>query len=187
MRGCQKWKSQVSSGRLQRQLEHAFKDAAYPQKKQFARYEFVFWIVRKICDRVVVNGSEESGAVLTALWERGGFDWEAERIESFTWRFMRNAQLSESQRLTKHSPIAESLEYGEEGWVLPDGHHSSPEVCAQASEARGLLLLLPTRSREALEILIDGGSPLDVATEFGVTPWEAVEIIKQARYEVTRL
>lgn len=71
--------------------------------------------------------------------------------------------------------------------VLYEPNFASPAVACEASMAMDRVRLLPDRQRNAIMILADGGSALDVAKKFGVPPWEALQIISEARDYVDRV
>lgn len=56
-----------------------------------------------------------------------------------------------------------------------------------AHVALSLAMALPDQQRDGLLILAGGGSPIDVATELKITPWEAIRLIKEARENVHRV
>lgn len=55
------------------------------------------------------------------------------------------------------------------------------EIEYDAGVARRLMEALPDEDRAVLEILVDGGDALDVATELRMKPKQAIQAIRRAR------
>lgn len=61
------------------------------------------------------------------------------------------------------------------------------ELRIEAGEALALAKALPTKQRDCLLIMADGGNPFDVANDMGMKPWDAIRLIKEAREYVHRV
>lgn len=147
--------------------------------------------VRKVADIARIGDDEVVGDVLLYLVTNDGLDWPLERIRACTWtriRHYRSARFKRSLREVRDERISE-FDDGDDlsSFALLLSRYSSPEVCCEAGMALSLLAKIPEQSRAALAILIDGGSPIDVAAEMGVSVPLAITLIKEARLFVHRV
>jgi DNA-binding CsgD family transcriptional regulator len=137
-------------------------------------------LVQAICSRRLVHGEDISGDVLWSLYQKRGFLWEDWRIEAFAIACVSRAGKGERRVFeveTGASADQDPCDYRS----LLHSRIVDPETAVEASFAMERVLRLPDRQREAILILADGGSPLDIASEFGIKPWDALALISEAR------
>lgn len=137
-----------------------------------------------------VQADDVASDIILALLDVGGFNWEEDDIERFCRKkaaYMVLQYLGRRER----SECEFSVE-GDDGTLSPiltvlAVERAMQETILEAKEAASLLPLLPNAHREALEILCDGGNPIDVAEELNIRPWDAIVLIKEAREYIRRV
>lgn len=153
------------------------------------------WVVQ-IVTRIVgtkagegfVTADDVVSDILLKLLDAGGFSWEEKDIEDFCRRKASYAVLRYLRRKERNE--CEFSNRDGEGFdiiSIAGTHPARQELAFEAQEALGLLRALPSQHRAALEILCGGGNPINVADELGLTPWDAVRVIKEAREYVHRV
>lgn len=161
-----------------------------PTAKRTSKEE---WVLRCVARAVGTKGNfvtadDVASDIILELLDAGGFNWEEEEIERFCRKraaYMVLRHISRRER----SECEFSLQDGEAFNIfnIVAVQRSMQDTVVDAHNAADLLPLLPTQHRAALEILCDGGNPLDVAEELGMTPWDAIVLIKEAREWIGRV
>lgn len=125
--------------------------------------------------------------ILLKLIDAGGMRWDAEQITEF-------CQSEARKILTKHFWRVEKpeAEFSNEDFIQSVLDTRSHQIAMQelifiARESAGLVRALPTPHRLALETLIDGGNPVEIAEEQGISVAHAITLIKEARAYVSRI
>lgn len=140
-----------------------------------------------------VQADDVASDIILMLLNAGGFLWEEEEIERFCRKKAAFMVLKHMARREKSE--CEFTVDGEDGELPPlldilAVERAMQETIFEAHAAASLLPLLPllpNKHRQALEILCDGGNPIDVAEEMGLRPWDAIVLIKQAREYIDRV
>lgn len=138
--------------------------------------------------RGFVRADDVVSDILLELLDAGGFDWTEEEVRSFCFKrshFMVRAYLAEREvsacELSKDSNYSDfdGGSYADQfiKGIYPPRQH----LQAYANQMRKCLFALPDHQKKALLILCDGGNPIDVSEELGVTPALAITIIREAR------
>ena len=153
------------------------------------------WVIRRVTEIVgtkagpgFVRADDVASDIILMLLDAGGFLWEDEEIEDFCRRKAAYMVLQYVSR-RERSECEFTFENGEAMRIVDlasfvPAHQMT--IC-EAREAEGFLRAIPKQQRQALEILCDGGNPIDVAEEMGVTPWAAIALIKEGRDYVGRV
>jgi hypothetical protein len=124
--------------------------------------------------------------ILLDLLNAGGFAWGRDEIQSFckkraTWvvhKYLYRQEIAECE-----FGVSEP-DYDGEVFSMENLGGSVPALqplVVDCNTWRQRLKALPDKQRLALEILCDGGNPIDVAEELGVKPWEAITLIREGR------
>jgi hypothetical protein len=156
------------------------------------------WVIRTVAQAVGAKASRNyvgtddiASDLILELLNIGGFSWDNEEIVAWCRPRARWAVLT-------HIARRERPECDFEMEKLYDGEVSGSieimtciaapqDVCFDAHRAQALVRALPRKHRTALEILCDGGNPVEVAEEMGVTPWAAIALIREAREYIGRV
>jgi hypothetical protein len=129
--------------------------------------------------------------ILLELLNVGGFSWDNAEIASLCRKkcaYMVLAQLG--RREISSCEFKSENDDGSPINALQDViaiKRANQELAFEAMQAAALLAMLPDRHRMALEILAGGGTPLDVAQDLNVKPWDAIVLIKEARQYIDRV
>lgn len=167
-------------------------DAPAPVRKKISREQWVINLVTRIVGTKAgggfVQADDVASDIILLLLNEGGFSWEEDEIE----RFCHKKAAYMVRRYTGRKEQSEcefSTADGEEFSIFSiiGTSKAMQEICFEANEAYQLLQALPRLQRRALEILCGGGNPINVAEELGVTPWNAVRIIKEGRDYLRRV
>jgi DNA-directed RNA polymerase specialized sigma24 family protein len=162
-----------------------------PTCRKMSPNEWVVEVVKKSVGARAQDGvlSKEDivGDVLLSLLDQGGFNWEEEEIVVFARKMARAMTMKHAFRVERHR---EGFGFdGDEQFAIELRQVTEPfqEISYRAKEAVGFLNAIPTNSRAVLKILCDGGNPIDIAEEFGVSPVAAITLIKEAREHINRV
>lgn len=163
-----------------------------PSGDRISKEQWVITVVGRIVGTKAGDGfvtaDDIASDIILMLLDAGGFNWEMEEIEDFCRRKASYAVLRYLGRKERNECEFVSAD-GEKIpiWELAGSVDAMQELVFDAHEAVALLPSLPTKHRMALEILCDGGNPIDVADELSVTPWDAVKLIREARDYIDRV
>lgn len=153
------------------------------------------WVIRRVTEIVgtkaglgFVKADDVASDVILALLEAGGFGWEEDEIETFcrkkaaymVLKYLSGKECSECEFVSADGRRVDICDWAQ----------STPAMQETIIDARyheRCLRAIPDRQREALEILCDGGNPIDVAEEMGITPWAAIALIKEGRDYIDRV
>lgn len=161
-----------------------------PTSKRITKEQWVInCVTRAVGTRKnIVTADDVASDIIMELLNEGGFNWEEEEIEEFCRK--KTACLALKALYRKERSECE-FSLGDSGELsiidLLSISRAMQETVVDAHSAAALLPLLPNRQRAALEILCDGGNPLDVAEEMGIAPWDAIVLIKEARDWIRRV
>lgn len=135
-----------------------------------------------------VAADDVASDIILALLDAGGFNWEEDEIIHFC-RKRSMYMLAEYHGRRERSECEFANADGESVPVLELNRHvvADQDTHVDASLAAERLSRIPNKQREALEILCDGGNPIDVAQELKVKPWEAIALIREGREYVDRV
>lgn len=128
--------------------------------------------------------------ILLGLLNAGGFAWDDAEIASFCRKKCAYMVLAHrSRREISDCEFKSENDDGSPINVVQDViaiKRANQELAFEAMQAAALLALLPDKHRMALEILAGGGTPLDVAQDLELKPWDAIVLIKEARQYLDR-
>jgi hypothetical protein len=161
-----------------------------PSSNRRSREQWVIeCVTRAIGTRAsLVTSDDIASDVILELLDSGGFNWDEAEIEQFCKK--RVSSLSARILGRREIPECEFINGNDERIPIFERDAielPKQETCYQAQEAIRLLRQIPSKQRAALEILCDGGNPINVAEELGVTPWEAITLIKEGRLFIDRV
>lgn len=128
-------------------------------------------------------GDNLASEIVAKLWLAGGFHWELDRVRAFAGGCVRN-MIREMQRSKTKAFADFETEEGFNPIELAMVSLDDPHRSALATEALAMLKHLPNEQRDALAILVDGGSPIDVAIEMKIDIRAAVQLVKDARRNI---
>lgn len=164
-----------------------------PTRKRISREQRIIECVTRAIgtrNKSLVTADDVASDIILELLNVGGFLWEMEKIEEFCRARTRAMGLRCLGRRERPECEFVTADDGAGSFSIIDLAGvtvANQELHIHAKEAAALLHNIPTAQRTALEILCDGGNPIDVAEEMGVTPWEAVTLIKEGRLYVGRV
>lgn len=153
------------------------------------------WVIRCVSRFIgtrkdLVTADDLASDILMELLDAGGFSWDEEEIEQFCRK--RTSSMILKCLYRKERPECEFVAGFDDGRAsrlieIAGVSAAHQETHVHASDARRLLRAIPNAQRAAMEILCDGGNPIDVAEELGITAWAAITLIKEAREYVSRV
>jgi hypothetical protein len=123
--------------------------------------------------------ADVASSSIMALWKLGGFEWDMVHVRNFVRQNIRYALMAHRKTF-----LAADLDDDNEFHNLCGSVWPTQEQHVEAQLALRLLIHLEPRERQALLILGDGGSPLDVADELRTDAVGAVMLIKRARRKI---
>ena len=185
---------QSRNRRVQRnaRLKRITQNDATTPKRTMTREE---WVIRTVTNIVgskagsgFVKADDMVSDIILELLDAGGFLWPEDDIKHFC--FNRTKYMISKYLRKKEKSECEFIADGSEQFSIVDISQSTPamqDICVDAGNAYRRLQRIPNIQRQALEVLCDGGNPIDVADELGVTPWAAVALIKEGREYVSRV
>lgn len=179
-----------------------------PREKTYgSREERIIQIVNEVFgSKDTATADDAASDVIIELWETGRFGEDFDAVREYAESRARAAltrlrcqetktfsQLGTHQTIKRmggevsYNGVMEecfgSAVYGY--WMT---HHPSDAFQKlMALEAIALTNSLPNDQRLALHILAGGGTPIDVAREMGLEPWDAIRLIKEARSNIHRV
>lgn len=163
-----------------------------PNKPKISHEEWVIRLVTQIVGTKRgaghVMADDIASDVIMLLLDAGGFAWDAEDIEVFCKKAA--AKLSSKAFFRQEIPECEFTNVDGQPFEITKlmGSYPAPqEIICDSRTAVRRLRAIPDQQRQALEILCDGGNPIDVAEEMNLTPWAAIAIIKEAREYIDRV
>ena len=109
--------------------------------------------------------------ILLTLYEKGAENWHPGQIFRYALRCAHQSEHPFEIAANDDDPI----------WKISSRTPAMQEIAYDASVARRLMEALPDEDRAVLEILVDGGDALDVATELKMKPKQAIQAIRRAR------
>lgn len=183
------------NGRVRRNAISANTSKNFDGRRALARISNEQWVVTFVTAVVGtaagyghVKSDDIASDIILELLNAGGFGWDADEIETFC----RKRAYLEVKRYKCRVERSECHFVAEDGRPIPIASLASRQPAMQptfveAMEAAELLRKIPNAQRAALEILCDGGNPIDVAEEMGITPWAAIALIKEGREYVHRV
>jgi hypothetical protein len=142
-------------------------------------------VIRSVCGASHLGGARDlESTILARLWRDGGFGWPLNRVRNYTLGALR---LERAKGLS--AKVRPESEFANDDDDDPIRHfrgvsRDDPFISCWANEARGLLARLPNRQGCALDILAEGGTPIDVATEMGMPVADALLLIADARRNI---
>lgn len=180
------------NGRV-RQNARSKKNIGSPSQKPKSKITRDGWVLIIAADALgtgsadgLLHKEDVLSEVLVRLLDAGGFSWEEEEIREYCKNQARKMWFRHKFRPERPESEFETEET--EGWHRARGI-SLPfqEISFMANESIHILSNLPSSHREALETLADGGNPVEVAEEQGISVSEAIRLIKEARSYVSRV
>lgn len=154
------------------------------------REQKVVEIVTEECGRYSLSTMDDLASnIIVKLWEDEQFREEIDDVRAYVRGCVRN----ELRKRNREMPASqmERPEQDFDGENILERLGASTAACqhtrAMALEAYYLTLALPTDQCRALHILAGGGSPIDVAREMVMEPWDAIRLIKEARLNLFRV
>lgn len=131
--------------------------------------------------------------IILMLLNEGGFSWDEAEITAFCkkksqwmverWRSRREISECEFKKDNEGSE-GDFNDFFED---LSGSVQALQPLIIDCNTWRGRLRAIPLEQRQALEILCDGGNPIDVAEEMGITPWKAIALIREGRDYIHRV
>lgn len=150
----------------------------------------VIAVVSEVCaggGKALSLGDDLASDVLAKLWRDGGFAWTLSEVRGYATASVHN--LLRQMRASKTKAFADHEIQGDEGetflpFELKMVAAGDPYTSAVVAEAFALLRHLPKPQAQALGILCDGGSPIDVAVEMKMDLRDAILLIKEAQRNI---
>lgn len=137
------------------------------------------------------HADDVASDIIERMWRLDYFGWEISRVRAYARKTARGKRAHHFNRHTRSESEFGSDDAARGGFsILERIQGSTPpmqHLTFDAHVALSLAMALPDQQRDGLLILAGGGSPIDVATELKITPWEAIRLIKEARENVHRV
>lgn len=163
-----------------------------PTRNKQSSEQWVITLVTRIVGTKVGVGSicsdDIASDIILQLLDAGGFGWEEEEIIEFCRKKASAALVAFKFRKEVSACEFENLE-GENFFFdkILGSYPPEQDLIVDAKTAMRQVQAIPNQQRQALEILCDGGNPIDVAEEMNITPWLAIKLIKEGREYVDRV
>lgn len=168
-----------------------------PTKTKMSREEFMIHAatiaVGKRAGFGFVQADDLVSDIILMLLDAGGISWPEEEIKDFCRKKSQwMVERWKSRREISECEFEKNGTFSEEGSgsILEDMSgfvRAMQDLIVDCNTWRQRLKSIPDQQRMALEILIDGGNPIDVAEEMDITPWKAIALIREGRDYIHRV
>lgn len=157
-------------------------------RNRTSREEWVVHLVTRVLgsNASYVEGDDVASDIIFELLNNGGFSWDEEEIEIFCRKKMKGMilRMAGKPKEVRECDIALGGDFAEGSSIIErllGATHANQENVVDAKIWAARLRSIPDQQRLALEILCDGGNPIDVAKEMEIDPWAAITLIKEGR------
>lgn len=142
-------------------------------------------VVHAVCDRYTYYTMDDLASdLIVSIWTKQTEFENEVHLRRYVWRALENHMMNRAKALRRIRMFSECLgeDQSEEDWLDTVGAYPAPQDgTIDAKRLKKMAREWPLVHRKVFGVLAEGGSILEAANEFGLSPWDAIRLLREMR------